>query len=191
MKKVILITLISAFLISCEKMFILATPNGKPTIELKNGRGHINGILGKTFYKKFKKFTEDNPTVKDLVLEKIPGSANDEWNVKACLLLNEKGMNTEVTCNSVIESGGVDLFISGNKRIIEKGAKIGVHSWREGKKDGSEFPKESKEHDIFIDFFEKIGMNIDFYWFTLIAAPGNGMHFMTEAEIELYGLEKP
>ncbi len=172
---------------SCEKSIILLSGE-KPTIELKNNQAHVNGVLGKTFYKRFRKFIEENPIVKDVVLEDVPGSANDEWNVKSCLLLQKKGMNTIVKSNSEIASGGVDLFISGNKRTIEQGAMIGVHSWSDMRKDGSEYPRDSEEHDIFIDFFNEIEMDTAFYWYTLRAAPANSIHWMTEDEIEFYGL---
>ena len=99
--------------------------------------------MGKTFHKQFVKFIANNPDIKDVVLENVPGSINDEWNVKTCLLLHEKGMNTILLPTSEIASGGVDLFISGNKRMIANGAKIGVHSWQDGKKDGIEYPRTS------------------------------------------------
>lgn len=187
-KAVFIILFISGLLFTnCEKTIILFSGE-KPTIELKNNKAHVNGVLGKTFYKRFKKFIENNPAVKDVVLENVPGSVNDEWNVKSCVLLHKNGMNTIVKSNSEIASGGVDLFISGNKRIIEKGARIGVHSWSDGK-DGSEYPRDSKEHDIFIDFFNEIKMDTAFYWYTLRAAPANDIHWMTQNEIEEYQLE--
>ena len=48
----------------------------------------------------------------------IPDSANDEYNVKTCLEINRLRINTELLSHSVIESGGVALFISGNKKTI-------------------------------------------------------------------------
>ena len=47
------------------------------TIEIENGAAKINGTLGKQFHKKFEKFIEENPEIKDLILENIPGSIND------------------------------------------------------------------------------------------------------------------
>ena len=161
-----------------------------PTIQtIDTHTAEISGVLGKKFHKKFEKFIAENPIVKDLVLVEIPGSMNDEWNVKTCMLLNQKGMNTHLDSNSMIASGGVDLFVSGKHRTIAKGARIGVHSWRDLKKDGSEYPRDSEEHKIFLDFFEKIEIDTAFYWFTLRAAPGKDIHWMTEQEIQQYGLE--
>jgi beta-lactamase class D len=100
-------------------------------------------------------------------------------------------MNTELMSYSEIASGGVDLFISGNNRTLEEGAKIGVHSWKDGKKDGSEYPRNAEEHEIFLDFFEKIKIDTSFYWFTLRAASANDIHWMTKDEIKDYDLETP
>lgn len=192
MKKYILITLTLTLITftSCEKTYILLSGD-KPKIELKDGKAYINGVLGKTFYKRFKKFIEENPSVTTCVLEDIPGSANDEWNVKACLLLHNNEMSTELKSYSEIASGGVDLFISGNSRFIEEGARIGVHSWKDGKKEGIEYPRDSEEHKIFLDFFEKIDIDTAFYWYTLKAANADDIHWMTNDEINFYNLKKP
>lgn len=167
---------------------LIAITGETPTIELKNDKAHISGLLGKKFHKKFEKFVIEHPEVKELVLVNIPGSINDEWNVKTCLLLNKNGMNTHLLSTSEISSGGVDLFISGNKRTIEEGAKIGVHSWRDGNKDGSEYPRDSEEHIMFLDFFKEIKMDTTFYWYTLRAAPADSMHWMTNQEIKKYNM---
>ncbi len=189
MKKLSILLFIALISFSCERVYIAATGEN-PTIKIVGNKARVNGVLGKRFYKKFSKFVEENPEVKTLILEDMPGSMNDEWNVKSCLLLHKKGLNTEVTSSSVIASGAVDLFISGNKRYISPGAQIGVHSWSEGSKEGSEYPKDAEEHKLFLDFFDEIGMDHAFYWYTLEAAPAADVHWMTEEEIEFYGLEK-
>lgn len=186
----ILVTL-TLFLNSCDPILLALSGEKAANIKIENTKAYVNGILGKKFHKRFVKAINENPKVKTIVLEKIPGSINDEWNVKTCIFLHEKGLNTELLPHSIIESGGVDLFISGNKRRIAKGAEIGVHSWSDLKKDGIEYPKDSQEHEIFIDFFEKIDFDINFYWYTLKAAPANGMHYMSNKEIKLYNLDAP
>ena len=69
-----------------------------PTIEIENGATKINGTLGKQFHKKFEKFIEENPEINDLILENIPGSINDEWNVKTYRLAHQNCMNTTYNC---------------------------------------------------------------------------------------------
>lgn len=120
----------------------------------------------------------------------IPDSANDEYNVKTCLEINRIRINTELLSHSVIESGGVALFISGNKRTIAKSSKIGVHAWKGLIKKANDYPRDHEEHKIFLDFFEEVKMDTAFYWFTIRAAHAKGMHYMIKEEIEIYRLIK-
>jgi len=174
-------------LISCSELKTIKSYGLTPaTIELKENKAYVNGALGKIFYKKLKKTIEKNPNLETIVLLDIPGSVNDEWNLKSCLLIYEKGLNTELQKNSIVESGGTDLFVSGKKLIIADGAKIGVHSWDGGEKPATEYPKNHLEHKMFLDFYNKVEIDTSFYWFTLKAAPADGMYFMTKQEIEKY-----
>ena len=85
-----------------------------------------------------------------------------------------------------MESGGTDFFISGKELHIEKGAKIGVHSWAGYDLVATELPKNHPEHKLFLEFYPKIEIDTAFYWFTLRAAPAQEMHYMTEKEIAFY-----
>lgn len=149
---------------------------------------YVSGEVFSNDLSKFKKAMADNPGVKTLVLMDIPGSADDETNLKIIALIRQMGLNTYLTKKSHVSSGGTDLFLGGVQRIMERGAKIGVHSWSNGRKDGADFPDESSEHDMFLDLYESIGIPEDFYWFTLDAAPADDMHYMTDAEIAEFGL---
>lgn len=178
---------LSALLLSLASCgLLIRMSNEAPSIELKNGKAYVNGVLGKQFHKQFVAFIKNHPDIKDVVLENVPGSINDEWNAKTCILLHKQCMNTHLTSSSEIASGGVDLFVAGNRRTIEPGARIGVHSWRDGKRDGIEYPKEAEEHDLFIEMYNAIDVDTAFYWFTLKAAPANDIHWMTEDEIVKY-----
>ncbi len=174
---------------SCEVLINTVSGN-RPKIQQidASDTAIVKGILGKRFYKKLVRFSEAHPEVKNLVLQEIPGSLNDEWNMKSCYFLHENCFNTLLNDSSVIASGGVDLFIAGNNRTVSAKAKIGVHSWRDLKKDGSEYPRDSEEHQLFLDYFDAIEMDTAFYWFTLRAAPGKSIHWMTTEEISTYQL---
>lgn len=127
-----------------------------------------------------------HPEIKTLVLNNIPGSINDEWNMKACHLIYTKGLETQLLENSIVESGGTDLFVSGKKLHIAKGAKIGVHSWDGAEKPAISYPKTHDENKMFLDLYRQVEIDTAFYWFTLKAAPPQEMHYMTEKEIEFY-----
>ena len=185
--KVFVLVLVARLLMGCSELKIIRKYGLEPpTIEVKGDKAFVKGVLGKTFYYLFVETLKKHPEIKTIVLLNVPGSINDEWNLKSCLLLNEKALNTELLGNSIVESGGTDLFVSGKKLIIADGAKIGVHSWAGGKKSATEYPKDHKEHKMFLDFYKKVNVDASFYWYTLQAAPADGMHFMTNAEIEKY-----
>ncbi|MDA9970464.1 hypothetical protein N9E56_01375, partial [Flavobacteriaceae bacterium] len=179
--------LIKILMSSCSELKTIQKYGLKPpTIEIKGDKAYVNGTLGITFYDLFVETLNKHPELKTIVLLDIPGSVNDEWNLKSCLLLNKKGLNTELLNNSIVESGGTDLFVSGKKLIIADGAKIGVHSWAGGKKSATDYPKGHKEHKMFLDLYKSVDVDTSFYWFTLQAAPADGMHFMTKDEIFKY-----
>ncbi len=157
-----------------------------PTIEVKGEKAFVNGTLGETFYHLLEKTLDENSQLNTIVLLEIPGSVNDEWNLKSCKLLFKKGLNTELLNNSIVESGGTDLFVSGSKLFIADGAKIGVHSWAGDDLVAAELPKNHAEHTMFLEFYSEIGVDSSFYWYTLKAAPAEGMHFMTKSEINKY-----
>ena len=173
---------------SCETLMLALSDEKAATFEVSGDRAYVNGVLGNKAYKAFKKMMKKNPGVKTLVLQQVPGSMNDEANIPMCTELRKRNMNTELEANSVIASGGVDLFIAGVKRTAKPGAKIGVHSWRDGKKDGKEYPADHEGHKIFLDYFKIIKRSPDFYWFTLEAAPAEDIHWMTRKEIDQYKL---
>jgi len=188
MRFILVFILLFIPLTSCESA--LLTLSGERPVEFKveGNKAYVNGVLGKKAHKKFMKTLEKHPNIKTLILQKVPGSISDEWNVKTCKEVRNRGIDTYLESTSVIESGGVDLFIAGVKRFSEKGARIGVHAWSDLRKGGNEYPPEHEEHAIFVDYFKVIERDTSFYWFTLNAAPSDGMYYMTEEEIDTYNL---
>ena len=186
-KHIITILFLAIISVSCSELKLIQKYElDPPTIEIKGDKAFVNGVLGVLFYDLFKETLEQHPEIKTVVLLDIPGSLNDEWNVKSCLLLYEKGLNTELLSTSVVDSGGVDLFVSGRKLTIAEGAKIGVHSWAGGKKTATDFPKDHKAHKMFLDLYENVDIDTSFYWFTIEAASADDIHYMTKEEIEKY-----
>ena len=159
-------------------------------ITVKAGKIYIdNGVLGdESFHDDFVRVVGEHPEIKTVVLGNIPGSINDELNLKTCLFLYEKGLNTELLSNSVIESGAVDLFVSGRKLNIVEGAKIGVHSWEDIElgKSALDIPRSHPVHQTYLNLYNQVHIDTSFYWFTLRVAPPEDIHYMNEQEIEKY-----
>ncbi|MBB6459891.1 hypothetical protein [Flammeovirga kamogawensis] len=188
MKNYLFIILLAFEVMGCnsEKAILKDSQYSPATIDVKGEKAFVNGILGKTFYHRLTKTLKKNPQINTLILQEIPGSMDDEWNLKSCYLIYKKGITTELLENSVVESGGADLFVSGKKIIIAEGAKIGVHSWAGSEKAAIEYPKDHNEHKIFLDLYKSVEIDTSFYWYTLKAAPAEDIHYMTDDEIKKY-----
>lgn len=146
----------------------------------------MEGVIDTYTPKRLAEVLERNPQITTIVLLDVEGSVDDEANFVAGRLVREKGLATHVPANGVIASGGTDFFLAGAKRSIEAGAQIGVHSWAEGfgknELQGGDLGKDHADHKMYLDYYRDMGIPEDFYWFTLEAAPADGMHWMTAAE---------
>lgn len=96
-------------------------------------------------------------------------------------------MITYLPAQGEIASGGTDLFLAGVRRIVERGARIGVHSWSiDGADTGDTLARDHPEHEVYLSYYRDVGIAEDFYWYTLQAAPPEDIHWMTEEEMALY-----
>lgn len=102
---------------------------GDSKLKIIGDEAFLSGDLGTKAYAQIKDLIENHPNVKTLVLTSISGSVNDAVNMHTGRLVHEAKLNTKVLANSDIASSAVDLFCAGENRIVEKGAKIGIHSW--------------------------------------------------------------
>lgn len=166
---------------------------GTSEVEVIDGYATIRGDLGTDTYVQISDLIAEHPEVDTLVLTSIGGSVNDEINVHTARLIRNAGMTTWLPANGDISSGGVDLFVSGAERIIEPGGFVGVHSWGAPGLDiaAAELPRDDPAHRSQLEYFsEMMGDQAgpEFYFFTLNAAPFEGIHRMSAAEIEQFGL---
>ena len=142
------------------------------------------------------------PNVKTIVMEWVPGSDGIDY-FDLAQTVRAKGLNTRVPQSGLVASGGADFFLAGNKRTIELGACAGVHAWGAGCRrhatpatprhpgdrrclDAATLPRSDPLHQEYLDFFPKIGISNDFYWFTLEAATFDDMYYMTKADMQKY-----
>lgn len=147
----------------------------------------VDGVICDGTPETFNQMLAKYPEINRLYLRDIEGSIDDVANLDLGRSIRKNGLTTVVDSGSHITSGGVDLYLSGKKRRWSEGAKIGVHAWSDGEKDGSEYPKSATEHEQYLSYYKDMGISSDFYWFTLNAASAENMHYMTEQEIKKYG----
>ena len=66
---------------------------------------------------------------------------------------------------------------------------IGVHSWADsGAATGDTLDRDAEDHRIYLDYYRALGIDQEFYWFTLQAAPADDMHWMTESEMAKFSV---
>lgn len=147
---------------------------------------YVNGESKTRSYNTILRFLNKNRQVETLVLEDIPGSSDDDFNIKICRLIYERKLTTELVDDSIVESGGADLFACGYKLIAHPDAQIGVHSWSDDYGAGVDVPRDDPVHSIYLDLYNDVNIDEDFYWFTLQAASADEVHYMTAQEKEQY-----
>ncbi len=172
----------------CETLGLRLQGQRPAHIEVRGRTLYLEGVLGKVSYHRMKQALRKHPHADTLVLLRSDGSVFDEYNLKTALLIHERGMITRLTPYSRIASGAVDLLLAGKTRVIPQGAKIGVHAWKNGEAEGHLLPKTHQKHQMFLDYYRKVGVDTSFYWFTLAAAPYRQIHWMTEEEIARFEL---
>ena len=145
-----------------------------------------SGVIDRRTPGRLAKAMADHKNIKVLVLSYGPGSDDDEAKLQASRMVRNAGLTTVVPAKGLIASGGTDMFLAGKRRIVEKGACVGVHSWVAGNRQGADFPDNSGEHRLYLDYYRAIGINPDFYWFTLDAADADEMHWMSVSEINAF-----
>ncbi|NOD65314.1 MULTISPECIES: alpha/beta hydrolase [unclassified Ruegeria] len=147
-----------------------------------------SGTIDETTLSAFEEVVAENPEARTLVLQYIEGSVDDDANVIFSREVHKAGFDTVVPSNGLVASGGTDLFLAGNRRILQPGACVGVHSWAGSGLVATELPEDDPEHDRYLDYFKDIGVDEEFYWYTLFAAPAESMHWMTAAEANRYDM---
>lgn len=163
---------------------------GSSVIKVDGTNATVNGDLGTSTYVQIQNLINNNPEVTTLLLQKISGSVNDAINMHTGRLVRNAQITTKVEATSDINSGGVDLYAAGFKRVYTDGAKVGVHSWCcvDGKA-ANELPRDHSAHGAQLTFVrEMLGAELgpEFYFFTLEASPFSSVHVMTKAELEKY-----
>lgn len=120
MKKIIIYSTIIFSIYNCNGVFKHTQLTNTSNFKMSNDTIFLNGAISKKTYKEFSKLFEKNLELKALVLEDIPGSIDDDFNLRLGMLINSKGINTCLKSSSIIASGGIDLFLAGQKRSIKR-----------------------------------------------------------------------
>lgn len=159
----------------------------------------MDGEINDKSLNKYNDMIAAYPDLDKINIAECGGSSDDEINLQLSLKVYQKGIEIHLNDDGMIASGGVDFFLAGVKRTKGSNTRIGVHSWSGDDDDGNEvkatdFPRGHANHQPYIDYYVSIGFTQqeaeDFYYFTINAAPPEDVHWMTDEEIEQYGILK-
>ncbi len=179
----------AASLTACETAAMLVLNSTEQTsITVEGDKLFIMGLLNSKTFGQMQKTITANPQIDTLVFTAMPGSIDDEVTFEMGRWLRAKKLNTHLTAKTVIASGAVDLFLSGSQRTMEAGAQLGVHSWSDGSKEAADYPRDSEEHALNLNYIIDMDVPADFYWFTIYEAPADAIHWMSTDEVLKYGL---
>lgn len=152
--------------------------------EVEGDRIVALGVIDGSTPAAFREVMADAPDATDLELRNVPGSADDEANLQLARLVRDAGLSTIVPADGMVASGGTDLFLAGVDRVLQPGACVGVHSWATGDGDqGRDVPRDDPQHQLYLSYYDDMDIPAGFYWFTLDAAPAEGIYWMSADDV--------
>lgn len=165
------------------------------TVLSDNVTVEMDGDIGSASLRNFNSLISSFPDVNSINMIEVPGSIDDEINLQVAALVHQRGISIHLVDNGIIASGGTDFFLAGATRTIGTGTQIGVHSWSDGENEATDYAIGHPFHEEYIEYYISIGFSRAeaeaFYYFTINIASSNEIHWMTEDEINQYGILKP
>ncbi len=153
------------------------------TFEVQGNHAIVRGTTDSHSHNLIKDFVRENPGVKTLILQAMPGTQDMDTNRRVVLDLRAAGLATHVPADGRIASGAVDWFIAGSPRTIECGAMIGVHSWASKTGDRADKTFYDGQRTTQRYFLSKMSVDPDFYEFTRSAAGPDDIHWLSVEEM--------
>lgn len=152
---------------------------------------HMSGIMDSTITTLVRNLIHNYPGVDTIVMHNVLGTLDFAATLEAGRLIRDACLTTVVPIRGKITSGGVHLFMAGCKRITEKNAKLGIHTWQYpiydengniiGGTPAADFPTDSSEHQMYLDYQAEMDIPADFYW-RIVDTPFDKMHFLSKNE---------
>lgn len=197
-KKIIALTSVLVVVVSLSQIsfvkniaiFITYNLTKQTELTVKGKTLFMNGLINRKTPDQLKKIFAEHSNIDTLVMMRVPGSVDDDANLRAAKWVSKKQLIFVLEPESMIASGGTDFFLAGKKRIIKKGAQIGVHSWAGEDKAATDFAKGHEYHQPYINYYISIGWSRiaaeKFYYYTINAAPADDIYWMTDQELLEY-----
>ncbi len=169
-----------------ELLTFITSDNQQAELEIVGNIAVMRGVICADTPAKVLRLIHEHPTVRTIQMENVPGSIDDQANLRAAAYVRKFRFTTMLKSSDSVASGGTEFFLAGETRIYEPGAKFGIHSWGGPGYQGKDVPRDDPQHQLYLDHYEEMGIPGGVYWRTLEAAPANDIHWMTEQELDEY-----
>src|SRR5690606_5235100 len=186
--------LLSALLVSA------CAPQTRTTLEVDGGRLFLLGTFDHGTYKAVLDTLDAHPEIDTLVFTANGGSVDDECTLDLGREIRRRGIKTHLIEGGVLASGGVSLFLAGAERTLEATPLLGVHSWQHCSQSGEQPPicmdandyaAGDEQHLLHKSYISEMLGSDAFYWHSIRAAPSDSIHWLTDEELETFGLSHP
>ncbi len=172
-----------------ELLALLEEEMSGATYEVRGEDAVMTGVIGPSTPGRTLQLILEHPEVDCIVMEDVPGSMDDDSNIRAARIVRQGRLDTHVPQGGEVASGGTDFFQAGVRRTRGEGARFGVHSWSGGVgEEGAEIPRDDPEHLKYLEYYREMGIPDEFYWYTLEAASADDIHWMTNDELARYSM---
>ncbi|MEW4449188.1 alpha/beta hydrolase [Qipengyuania sp. JC766] len=120
----------------------------------------MNGVSNEASLREFDAMMRAFPQIATLRLVDCPGTENDIANLALGRRIRAAGLATHVPAGGSVRSGAVELFLAGESRRIDEGARFAVHSWMDTRgREASDFAADHPTHLLYIDYYREMGLD--------------------------------
>jgi len=183
-----LIVALLALMLIWEALQPRPDPDARFNLVVKDSIAYAYGGTDANSFADVRRQLDANPQIDTIVLKHVPGTTHLGENTRIASMIRARGINTHLERNSFIASGGVDLFLAGQTRTMQCGARIGVHSWQDS---AGESPRTLGHDPLEIDmerFHASLDIDPEFYAFARDAAPHQALYYLSRKDLERFNL---
>lgn len=155
----------------------------------------MRGTIDDTTSKRLQKVLDENPGISTLVLDQVPGGTEFRHVTAVGRLVRQRRIQTRIPQQGIVLMGGLDVFLAGTQRSITLGARVGIFAWQSNDSEGnpidaSSLPRTHPLHRPYLDYYQSIGVDPDFYWFVLKKGEDGELYWLSLEERKRFGLEE-
>nr|WP_281501118.1 alpha/beta hydrolase [Erythrobacter sp. F6033] len=125
-------------------------------------RAAVVGTTGPQSPLHFDAMMRDFPQLAVLELVDAGGTSHDIANLEVGRRIRAAGLTTHVPNGGSARSGGVELFLAGEKRTMAAGAQFAVHSWLDNYgRQPADFAPDAPANRLYLNYYVEMGMSED------------------------------